>query len=74
MGGVKIVAPLLDGVDLYGGLAVHDEGFDSNNQLDNPIYIIGTELGSDDVVLYTEYITDDFRNGQVSAGLKFYFN
>ena len=74
MGGVKIVAPLVDGVNLYGGLAVHDEGFDSNNELRNPIYIGGLEVGNDDAVLFTEYITDDFSNGQVSAGVKFYFN
>lgn len=74
MGGVKIVAPLMDGVDLYGGLAVHNEGFDSNNDLRNPIYIGGLEVGNDDVVLFTEYITDDFTEGQVSAGVKFYFN
>jgi hypothetical protein len=73
MAGIKVFAPLIDGVELYGGLAIHNEGFDSNNQLNNPIFVGGAELGSDDVVVYTEYITDDFRHGQVSAGLKFYF-
>ncbi len=74
MAGVKVITPLFDGVDIYGGVAVHNEGFDSNNNLNNPIYIGGLEIGGEDMVLFTEYITDDFNEGQVSAGVKFYFN
>jgi len=76
MAGVKVITPLFEGVNVYGGVAVHNEGFDSNNDLRNPIYIGGAELeiGGEDVVLFTEYITDDFDEGQVSAGVKFYFN
>ena len=74
MAGVKFITPIVDGVDIYAGVAIHNQGFDSNNDLDNPIYIGGLEVGNEDVVLFTEYITDDFNDGQVSAGVKFYFN
>jgi hypothetical protein len=75
MAGVKFFMPLSSDAKLYTGLAVHDESFDSNNELRNPIIISGIEVGTEGVKLYTEYMTDtyNFDGGRVQSGIKFFF-
>ena len=74
MAGVKVVAPISDELEVYTGVAIHNEGFDSNNTLQNPIIISGIEYGNE-VAVFGEYITDyNFNEGTVNAGIKFYFN
>ena len=75
MAGVKFFIPLSSDAKLYTGLAVHDEAFDSNNELRNPIIISGIEVGTEGVKLYTEYMTDtyNFDGGRVQSGIKFFF-
>jgi len=75
MAGVKFFIPLSSESKLYAGLAVHDESFDSNNELRNPIIISGIEVGTEGVKLYTEYMTDtyNFDGGRVQSGIKFFF-
>ena len=75
MAGVKFLAPLSSQTTAYAGVAVHNEGFDSNNILRNPIVITGIEAGSDGVKLYAEYMTDtyNFDDGRVQTGIKFFF-
>tara|TARA_B100001094_G_scaffold291179_1_gene309416 strand:- start:82 stop:558 length:477 start_codon:yes stop_codon:yes gene_type:complete len=75
MAGVKFFIPLSSDAKLYTGLAVHDESFDSNNELRNPIIISGIEVGTEGVKLYTEYMTDtyNFDGGRVQSGIKFFF-
>ncbi len=74
MAGIKLVVPLAQDLEVYSGVAVHNEGFDSNNNLSNPIVVGGIEYGHD-VAVFGEYITDyNFNEGTVNAGIKFYFN
>ena len=75
MAGVKFFVPLSSETTVYTGVAVHDESFDSNNELRNPIIISGIEVGAEGVKLYTEYMTDtyNFDGGRVQSGIKFFF-
>ena len=75
MAGVKFFIPLSSVAKLYTGLAVHDESFDSNNELKNPIIISGIEVGTEGVKLYAEYMTDtyNFDGGRIQTGVKFFF-
>ena len=75
MAGVKFFVPLSSETTVYTGVAVHDESFDSNNELRNPIIISGIEVGTEGVKLYTEYMTDtyNFDGGRVQSGIKFFF-
>lgn len=75
MAGVKFFVPLSSETTVYTGVAVHDESFDSNNELRNPIIISGIEAGPEGVKLYAEYMTDtyNFDSGRVQTGVKFFF-
>jgi hypothetical protein len=75
MAGVKFFVPLSPETTVYTGVAIHDEGFDSNNNLRNPIIISGIEVGTEGVKLYAEYMTDtyNFDSGRFQTGVKFFF-
>lgn len=75
MAGVKFFVPLSSETTVYTGVAVHDESFDSNNELRNPIIISGIEVGTEGVKLYAEYMTDtyNFDGGRIQTGVKFFF-
>ncbi len=75
MTGVKFFVPLSSDATIYTGAAVHDESFDSNKELRNPIIISGIEVGAEGVKLYAEYMTDtyNFDGGRVQTGVKFFF-
>ena len=74
--GFKFTAPLADTVIAYSGLAIHDENFDSNNKLRNPIVMSGIEFGDGPVKLYTEYMHSAVQldDGRFYAGVKFLFD
>tara|TARA_R110002020_G_C16008646_1_gene750890 strand:+ start:267 stop:740 length:474 start_codon:yes stop_codon:yes gene_type:complete len=74
--GFKFIAPLADTVTAYSGLAIHDEEFDSNNKLKNPIIMSGIEFGNSPVKLYTEYMHSaaQLDDGRFYAGIKFLFD
>ena len=75
MAGVKFFVPLSSETTVYTGVAVHDESFDSNNELRNPIIISGIEVGTEGVKLYAKYMTDtyNFDGGRIQTGVKFFF-
>ena len=74
--GFKLTAPLADTVIAYSGLAIHNEKFDSNNKLKNPIVMTGIEFGNGPFKLYTEYMhsAEQLDDGRFYAGAKFIFD
>jgi len=74
--GFKLTAPLADTVIAYSGLAIHNEKFDSNNKLRNPIVMTGIEFGNGPFKLYTEYMhsAEQLDDGRFYAGAKFIFD
>ena len=71
--GVKFIAPI-GNATLYSGVSINNSDFDSNDEFDGPLGLIGIEYGND-FKFYIEHLTSikEIENGRTSAGFKVFF-
>ena len=72
--GVKLLAPITNDLTVYSGISVNNSSFDSNDNFDGPLGLIGVEYGKS-LKFFAEHLASvrEFTKGRTSLGFKVFF-